>query len=727
MPQIDLLFTIAIAFILGNLLFIFNDAAFLANSTHALIILIFAISGFIIFYNSYIRNFYLTSAIILIGAFYCLFYDINFINHNEIKNKIYVIAHGKVLSLSKYQNNRNNSKGIKVTLQNIILEKSPYSANKNSTKKTLTKKTSSSKISQNKIIKKFINVKNYQAIDRQSQDRQKKYQNIEWQKIDNKIIYPDPPKKISFIIRDNYLSENIAINDIISFKAMIENDYKKEFPDDFDINIYNKSKKIGGFGIAIGNVKIIERNKINNIDSWFLQLRDKISQRIIKILPQNQSSIALALLVGDKSHIADKNMEHIRNAGLAHLLSISGFHMALAGAIFFTITRFLLSRNEYITLNYDIKKISAIFALIACYFYLKISGESIPAQRAFLVIFLTFFAFLLSKKINLIRLLAVIALTIAISNPYNVASIGFSLSFIAVFTIITICNNNKIENHLKSKWNTSIIYIKNILSTSIAIQIITIPFLLHAFGKFSILSPIANILAIPLTSFIIMPLGFLSLFLMPLQIDKYILLLMGQGIDIIIYIAQEISNIKYSYLSTAKLPGFALLISFFGIILISLKGKIFKIIGLIIFLLPMIKIINHQQYDIAFDNEQKFFAIYNKDNGLYFSKKLRESKQRTRWLEYFLENEFKYLTHCKNSCIIDIKGKKFYILTSRNKITKICQQKDYDIIVNLNPNYKLPECVQNKEKIDNIDFYQKGGHFIKIKNDKLIIDYTKWQ
>jgi len=718
--KVDLILISAVAFILGAIFFIFNYSFFTANTNHALILLVSSIFGFYIFYNSYVRNIYAILAIIIIGSFYCFFYGKLFVNHNEINSRIYVIAQGKVESLKNYKNSKNNTAGIKVTLSDISFENSPYVSSKK-------RRSLAPEVTKKKIIKYFANVDGYQELDRGNIDLQRQYQQINWQKADGRLLYPNPPQKISFIIRNNYIKDKIDINDIIRFKSMISNDYQKELPSDFDLDTYNKMKKIGGFGFAISNVEIIKKSQIDNINSWFLNLRSKISQRIINILPKEQSSIALALLVGDKSYISKDDLAHIRNSGLAHLLSISGFHMALAGAIFFTTIRFLLSRNEYLTLKFNIKKLSAILALIACFFYLNISGSLIPAQRAFLIIILAFLAFLFSEKINLIRSLAIIAIIMTLINPYNASSIGFQLSFIAVLTIITICRTN--NSYTKSFGAKAALYSKNILITSAIIQILTMPFLLHAFGKFSILSPLANILAIPLTSFIIMPIGFLSLFLMPLNLDKFTLPIMGQGINCINYIASTISNIDYSYITTPKLSGIALLISFIGIILISLKSRLLKLIGIILFTAPLLTVISDKQYDISFDNEQKFFATYDKENGLIFSKKIRQSKQKDKWLEYFQEDNFKYRQDCKSSCIIEVKGKKFYIITARSKISEICQEKNYDVIVNLNPKYKLPICIKNKKyikKIDNIDFYQKGGHFINITNNKILIDYTRW-
>jgi competence protein ComEC len=265
-------------------------------------------------------------------------------------------------------------------------------------------------------------------------------------------------------------------------------------------------------------------------------------------------------------------------------------------------------------------------------------------------------------------------------------------------------------------------YFWQIILLSILIQIATIPFLMHHFRNLSLLGFVANVLAIPLVSFLIMPLGFLALFLMPIDplipLVKPALLLMNPGIIGLEKIANFVSGISYSHFTSPWLPSSGLALAIFGLLLICLTKTRLSFVGIAIFLAAFLTIFSVKKPDIIFERDQKFFAVYS-ENGLEFSKNLRPSKQRNSWMRQFDENELKTLPCKKNRCEIEVKNKKILVLLQRNKISEICAS-NFDVIANLTKKYQLPACVgEDKIKIDNKDFYSSGTQFLFLKNKKL--------
>ena len=330
----------------------------------------------------------------LLGSFYGIFYEKFFLNHTEISGKIYADITGKVVEIKKFYNPVNHLKGLNLVIAEPVLYRTKFD-NK------IVKKKKPKKISDKKIIKDFVNLENYQEVDRKFLDYAKNYQNVDWND-DGK--FPNPPQKISINLVKN--SAPIAINDEIALRALLQPPKPKDFPEDFDFARDAKMKKIGAYGFAIGEAKILRQGEISNFDQWFLALREKIRARISTSLKDDEAAIATALLIGDQSQISKETLAKIRNSGLAHLLSISGFHLSLAGAIFFIATRFLLSRSEYLALNFDLKKIASVIAIFATYFYLKIAGSPLPAQRAFLMVVLVLLALFLDEKNQRVRIAA---------------------------------------------------------------------------------------------------------------------------------------------------------------------------------------------------------------------------------------------------------------------------------------------------------------------------------
>ncbi len=674
---------------------------------------------------------FIALTIFLSGAFYAVIYQKTFLNYTKITGLVYADGYGKVESIKTFYNPINHLEGATIVLSKPVLYKSEFvkKVEKPKVKKiSLTKsgkprkprKPSAPKPpSEKKILKSFVNVKNYQDVDREFLDHATNYQEVLWQEKDGRFFFPNPPPKVLINLVKN--PKNIAVNDVVALKMRLEAPDKKEFPNDFDFTIDADSKKIGAYGFGFGEVKILKKAEISSIDEWFNQIRDKINTRILQAITGDSAGIAVTLLTGERSMISKETMSNIRNSGLAHLISISGFHLSLASAIFFFTTRFLLSRNEYLALNFDLKKIAAVMAIIGSYFYLGISGAPLPAQRAFLMVLFVLMCLLFDKSPNPKRVAMLALFAMILYNPYGVFNIGLQLSFVAIITLIISTellakykNNFNGNIFTKSTW-----YIIEIILLSIMIEITTLPFLMHTFQNIALLGFMANILAIPIAGFFVMPCGFIAIFLMPLGLEKYVLVLMKYGILLIEKVAEFVAHLDHATWISPQLSGLGLVIAIIGFFIFALLKSNFRFIGIIIFASGFLTLNFIKKPDILFDKDQKFFAIYDKKDGLIFSKKLRESKRRDRWLKEMNEEEFKYLTNYKkeksvwceeNQCLIE-RDKKVLVVLKREINSRICKN-DFDVIVNLTAKYALPDCIKSdKIKIDNMDFYKKGGQF----------------
>ncbi len=731
------------------------------------------------FLNRYSLRFlvFLACALFLAGSFYGYFYQKIFLNQTKITGKVYVDGVGKIVAIQKFVNPVNGVTGANLVISEPKLYKSKFVEKQKKIKKRKAKKKKNKKekknrksrkkcertileeekidpsflserchlkpltgftdgfemkekkkkpkkkkpkkkkpISEKTIQKNFVNLAGYQEIDREFLDYSKNYQQVEWLKIKDREVFPNPPQKISLNLIKN--SAQLKVNDVIAFRAMLQPPKAREFPDDFDFNLDAKFKKIGAYGFVIDQVKTMREAEISSSDEWFLSLREKIRGKILNTISGDEAAIALAFLIGDQSQISKDMMNKIRNSGLAHLLSISGFHLSLASAICFIATRFLLSRSEYLTLRFDLKKFAAIAAIFGTYFYLKIAASPLPAQRAFVMVVLVLIALFVGEKINAKRAAMTAALGLILLNPFAVFNISFQLTFAAILVLVNFSGDKNYDPHLhflRRFWN----YFMQIILISIAIQIATTPFLMRSFQSTVLFGFIANIIAIPLSSFIIMPLGFLALFFMIFGLEKYVLILMGKGIFLIENLAIFVADLNFSHLASPTISSFGITLAAIGLLLFCLLQSCFRFVGIAIFFLSFSTIFFVAKPDILFESKQKFFAV-NTSDGLIFSKNLRPSKGRQIWMNKMNEEEFKSLqSHPQQEIFCDenhceiAKNKKFLVLLKRSKISEICKN-DFDVIVNLTAKYKFPECIaENKIKIDNKDFYLKGGQFFK--------------
>ncbi len=634
-------------------------------------------------------------AIFIASIFYAFFYEKYFLNYTKITGKVYVDGTGKIESIKHFHNKINHLDGAHLIISNLELEKAQFSEKK--AKKPAAKKA---KREIKKPRKNFLNLDEYQAVSREITDLQNNYQEINWLEKDGRKIFPNAPEKIAInLVKAN---KNLEVNDKIKFKALLEPFAKPEFSDSFNYELDFKAKKIGASGYVIGEVVIIEKNEISTFNTFFLNLREKIRDKINLYLPRNQAAVALALLIGDQKVVDKDFYEKIRNAGLAHLLSISGFHLSLAGAIFFFSARFFLSFSPNLMLNFNIKQLAAFFALFSCFFYLQIAGAPLPAKRAFLMVLCIFLALILNQKINSKRVICASMLLLIILNPYAIFNAGFQLSFAAVLILATI------HEELKFKINNQFWrYFFEIILVSLIIQIISLPFILHGLGNIALYGFLSNILAIPLTSFVIMPLGFLSLILMPIGLEKYFLILMGKAIFALEQVIIWVNEIPFSDFSMPQLSNFGFVLALIGVCAMLFHRNILRIFGILLFLIGLSQLNFAKKPDLILEKEQKFFAIFDEEKGLVFSKKLRSSKQRQMWMKQFNEEEFKVGNFCdKDLCRLIHKNKRILVIVKRSKVAEICASK-VDLIVNLTKKYELPKCAKADEIIDNKDFLNK--------------------
>jgi len=748
------------------------------NCDNFLSLFIIIFGALLIFYSldyfSVRAYIYGAQLVFLLGIFYVIFYHENFLQNAYFHQKLYVEARGKIIETRFFSNPQNHKQGVNLKIRISDLSKLEFNQNKISKpqQKTLTKKikktrlkkaprrhkkSSSKKFSKPKktkkemalarrIYKKFINVSNYQELDRKFLDTKNNIYFDDWLEVDGKKILKHFPRVLSLSFSKNNLnSYAFAINDEIAFKALINPVDKPDFIQNFNPEPDAFAKNIDGFGYIISNPNLIAKSVISDFDSWFLNWREIIRYKIYRHLSSDEASVALALLIGEQNNISKNLLAAIRNTGLSHLLSISGFHLSLACAIFFIGFRAFLARFEILALKFDIKKISAVLAILASFLYFKIANGPIPAQRALIVVWMAMISLIIDRRFDALRALFLALFLLTIINPYNLHQVSFQLSFMGV--LITLCYASSwrlaLFPHLnlpaEDKFITGILstskqYLLDIFIITAIIQIACLPILMNSFQSFSPIAFLANLIAIPLVSFFIMPCAFLALILMIFSLEKLPLLPLEKLIEIFIACVNFFIKFPYSSIATPYLSSFSALICILMVIFFCLSKKlILRWMAVFLFVLAIFFGIKNYSPSLIFEKDQKFYAIFDQKN-LFFSKKVKQTKQIKNWLKAFGDKDIRVIQKCnkillnnardcqkcyKNYCEIFFKDRKILVLTNRLKITKICQkiqsQKFY-AIVNLTKKYQLPECINKISSetkiIDNFDFLEQKTIFV---------------
>lgn len=221
-------------------------------------------------------------------------------------------------------------------------------------------------------------------------------------------------------------------------------------------------------------------------------------QKTLKDAPY--AGVLTALAIGDQSSIPAAQWQVFTRTGVNHLMSISGLHITMLAGIAFALTYALWRRSARLTLRLPARKAAALAGLWVAVGYALLSGYSVPAQRTVYMLAAIAAALWLSRTVTATQILAAALLVVLLYDPWAVLSPGFWLSFGAVALIFYVSAHRLHASHWLVEYGR----------VQWAMLLGLIPPLLALFQQVSLISPIANACAIPLVSFVVVPLTLLG-------------------------------------------------------------------------------------------------------------------------------------------------------------------------------------------------------------------------
>ena len=165
-------------------------------------------------------------------------------------------------------------------------------------------------------------------------------------------------------------------------------------------------------------------------------LRLTIAGRIRAALAGDAGAMGVALITGDQGAISEPTMQHMRDSGLAHLLSISGLHIGLVAGILFVALRRALSLVPRVALYHPIKKWGALAAFAGTLFYVLLAGAPVPAVRAFIMTSMFLLAVILDRTAISLPPVAWAAVVVLLLSPEELTGPSFQMSFAAVVGLV---------------------------------------------------------------------------------------------------------------------------------------------------------------------------------------------------------------------------------------------------------------------------------------------------
>nr|WP_166176405.1 ComEC/Rec2 family competence protein [Altererythrobacter segetis] len=270
-------------------------------------------------------------------------------------------------------------------------------------------------------------------------------------------------------------------------------------------------------------------------------LQRRLSEHVRAQLGGSPGAIAAAFASGDRGSISEADEQAMRDAGLTHLLSISGLHVSavIAGAYFLAITLFALW--PWLTLRVRLPLVAAGIGALAGIGYTLLTGAEVPTVRSCVGAVLVLGALALGREPLSLRMLAVGAIFVLLLWPESLAGPSFELSFAAVIAIIALHASRPARAFLAPReeaWLTRLgRHAAMLLLTGLVIEIALMPIVLFHFHRAGIYGAFANVVVIPLVTFGSMPLIALALVLDLVGLGAPVWWLAGKSLELMLWIA----------------------------------------------------------------------------------------------------------------------------------------------------------------------------------------------
>jgi competence protein ComEC len=365
---------------------------------------------------------------------------------------------------------------------------------------------------------------------------------------------PHLPPNVRISIDEDKFPGGIAPGAQIRVRARLAPPAPMALPGTYDFARDAWFNGIGAVGKSLGEVTVVRSAAPRGLDGVRERLRREISAR----LPESSAGIAIALVTGDQNAVGQGDADAMRRSGLTHLLSVSGLHIAAVVAFAMFLTLKLLALSETLALRFNLVLVAAAVAAAAGIGYTLLTGAQVPTVRSCVAALLILTGIALGRDAISIRLIATGALVVLVFRPEALAGPSFQMSFAAVTSIVALHSTGWARELLQRRDEGMIgrtaRALLGIVATGLAVEIALMPLALYHFHRSGLYGVGANIVAIPLTTFVIMPLEAAALALDPLGIAGPFWWLCGASIDGLLMLAHTVASARGAVALLPSMP-----------------------------------------------------------------------------------------------------------------------------------------------------------------------------
>ncbi len=348
-------------------------------------------------------------------------------------------------------------------------------------------------------------------------------------------------------------------------------------------------------------------------------LRARLTRHIHDRVEGSAGGVAAALVTGDRGAISEADDEAMRRSGLAHLLSISGLHVTAVVGFTMLIAMRLLALSRRLALRGWVLPLAAAAAALAGGGYTLLAGAEVPTLRSFIASLLILVAFLLGREALTLRLVAAGALLVMLWRPEALAGPSFQLSFAAVTAIVALHESRWMRAYVARRDEPWIFRLGRgigaLIVTGLVVEAALAPIALFHFHKAGLYGALANVIAIPLTTFVIMPAEALALLFDSIGLGAFFWWIAETALNALIGLAHWVASAPGAVATLPVFPPWGFAVAIFGGLWFLLWQTRWRRAGLIPVAIGMAALLAQPRPDLLVTGDGKHIAAALPDGG----------------------------------------------------------------------------------------------------------------
>jgi competence protein ComEC len=433
-------------------------------------------------------------------------------------------------------------------------------------------------------------------------------------------MVPFPPANLPPLVRvtikDADMVAGLVPGDSVRLRARLVPPPGAPIPGGYDFARTAWFLGLGASGSAIGPVLRISSPQPDGEG-----LRSRLSAHVRSQIAGSAGGIAAAFASGDRGGIAPEDEEAMRASGLTHLLSISGLHItAVVGAVLFMTLR-LLALSPWLALRWPLPLIAAGAGALAGIGYTVLTGAEVPTIRSCIAAVLVLIGIAMGREAMTLRLVATGAAVILLLWPEALMGPSFQLSFAAITVIVALHEHRGVRALTMRRdegfGRRFLRGVFTLLLTGIAVEVALAPIALFHFHKSGVYGALANIIAIPLTTFITMPLEALALIFDLVGLGAPFWWLTGLSLELLLWLARTVASAPGAVAVVPEIPTVS--IAFIvggGLWLLLWKGTI-RFAGVLPIMIGAVGAMLTPAPDILITGDGRHLAVRGSDGGMH--------------------------------------------------------------------------------------------------------------